>query len=272
MPLLLLIILLLPLTSIDAANQAREQLLAHELIKHVDKNEVVWLNDNTSDFLILKADYVSTNRRGGVILLHDIDAHPDWPEIISPLRNSLPEKGWPTLSIQLPLLSSEVEFTAANQQRIIDQAKPRIIAAVEHFTNMGIYNIVLLGHGLGATAMAHFLSGNLQQNHAIYIKAFIAIRFRIHQQLDPEYQPQKLLKLKTNFPILDIISSDESTFYQREARLRKTAAKQSLNPNYKQEQLSSANNNFYGMELLLTTRVNGWLKVNATGTEVELKK
>jgi len=269
---ILLILLFIPLCAADAANQAREKLIAEELVERINPNDALWIDSRDGPFFALKADYVNTQRQGGIILLHDMEGHPDWPEVISPLRHGLPEKGWPTLSVQLPLLSKEAALTAQNQQRIIDESTARLIAAVEHFTNTGIYNIVLIGQGLGATAISHFLSGNLKQSHAIYIKAFIAIRFRAHQQLPEDYLPQALLKIKTTLPILDILGTQESPLTQQQARLRKMAAKQSQNPNYRQEQLANADANFRDMEALLLSRISGWLKVNAAGAEVELKK
>ena len=270
--LLIIFCLLLLINPLSAANQAREKLLANELIERIGENDVVWLKEDDRPFLALLSDHSSAKRRGGVILLHDLDAHPDWPEVISPLRLGLPDKGWPTLSLQLPLLSDDIELNGKNQQRIIDESNTRIAAAVEHFTNMGIYNIVMLGHGLGATAMSHFLSGNLKQNHAIYIKAFIAIRFRTHQDLPAEYSPDSLLKLKTDFPILDLLGTNESPLNQQKSSQRKVSAVQSQNPNYRQERVLSANNNFRGAEDFLLSRISGWLKVNASGAEVELEK
>lgn len=267
----LLIVMLLSLSVSEAANQAREQLIANELASQNAPNEALWLTDEKGPFFTLKADHGSVQRQGGIILLHDMEGHPDWPEVIAPLRNGLPEKGWPTLSVQLPLLSEASQLTPQDQQRIIDESLTRIAAAVEHFTDTGIYNIVLIGQGLGATAISRFLSADLKKDHAIYIKAFIALRFRVHQQLEEEYQPQALLKLKTNLPILDIIGTQLSPLERQQAQLRKRVAKQSQNANYRQEPLANANNNFRNAESFLLLRINGWLKVNAGGAEVELK-
>lgn len=269
---LIIIALLLSNSSVMAANQAREKLLANELIDQIGESDVVWLESNDQPFLALLSDHSSAKRRGGVILLHDLNGHPDWPEVIAPLRRGLPDKGWPTLSLQLPLLSNELELNAKHQLRIIDESNERISAALEHFTSLGIYNVVLLGQGLGATAMSHFLSGNLKQNHAIYIKAFIAIRFRTHQDLPPEYAPNSLLKLKTDFPILDIVGTQETPLVQHQSQNRKVSAAHSQNPNYRQERILSANNNFRDAEEFLLSRISGWLKVNASGAEVELDK
>ncbi len=40
--------------------------------------------------------------RGGVVLLHDLGAHPEWPGVIGPLRRSLPRYGWATIAPALP--------------------------------------------------------------------------------------------------------------------------------------------------------------------------
>ncbi len=219
--------------------------------------------------MVLSAKSPARKERGGIILLHDIDAHPDWPEVISPLRNGLPEKGWSTLSIQLPLYSRDVELNARNQQKIIDQAQLRIAAAVEYFTRAGIYNISFIGHGLGATAISRFLSNDLQPHHAVYIKAFIAIRFRAHQQLPAAYLPQALLHSKVPLPILELFGTQESSTAQQQAKQRKTIARQNQHPSFRQTVLSNANNNFWRAEALLLSRISGWLKLNvADGTVV----
>ncbi len=268
---LLFIICLLPISVVEALDQTRERLLAAELVERVGGHEMLWLNDNSGRFLSLKVERPGVEKRGGVILLHDMDAHPDWPEVISPLRYGLPKSGWLTLSVQLPLLSHEMELTAKNQQKIIDQAQARIVAAVEYLTGIGIYNIVLIGHGLGATAISHFLSGELEPRHAVYIKAFIAIRFRIHEKLPKAYLPEKLLQLKTALPILDILGTQESLDVLQHARERKAVARQAQSLNYRQERVSGANNNFWAAEGLLLSRVGSWLRLNAAGTEVVLE-
>jgi len=40
--------------------------------------------------------------QGAVLILHDNGQHGQWPEIVAPLRENLPQYGWATLSIALP--------------------------------------------------------------------------------------------------------------------------------------------------------------------------
>lgn len=266
----LLLISLLSTSTAGAANSAREQVVVSELIERIGEREVVWLHSNGTDFLALSAKASATKERGGVILLHDVGAHPDWPEIISPLRNGLPEKGWSTLSIQLPLRSRDVELNARNQQKIIDLAQARIAAAVDYFTHAGIYNIAFIGHGLGATAISRFLSHGLQLHHAVYIKAFIAIRFRAHEQLPTAYLPQALLQSGVPLPIFELLGTRESPTTQQQAEQRKTAATQARHPHYRQTMLNNANNNFWRADALLLSRISGWLKLNVADGVVVL--
>jgi len=48
----------------------------------------------------------SGEARGGVVLLHDLGAHPDLEGVIGPLRRRLPRHGWHTLSVPLPAVES----------------------------------------------------------------------------------------------------------------------------------------------------------------------
>lgn len=40
--------------------------------------------------------------QGAVLILHDIEQHGHWPELVAPLREGLPDNGWITFSIELP--------------------------------------------------------------------------------------------------------------------------------------------------------------------------
>ena len=54
-------------------------------------------------FFSIYTPHTTSSPKGAVILMHGSGAHPDWGDIIHPLRSELPDKGWATLSIQLPL-------------------------------------------------------------------------------------------------------------------------------------------------------------------------
>lgn len=54
-------------------------------------------------FLALEIKALSPRPRGQLLILPADGLHPDWPQAIAPIRRNLPEYGWTTLSISLPV-------------------------------------------------------------------------------------------------------------------------------------------------------------------------
>lgn len=85
-----------------------EQVAQLALSKEVKQNEVVWLKvkypelDDQVNVLALQQKPRVAQAQGAVLILHDKEQHADWPYLIRPLRMSLPDAGWETLSINLP--------------------------------------------------------------------------------------------------------------------------------------------------------------------------
>jgi len=83
----------------------REMLTA--LVAEVPAEEVVNLplkEDET--FLALKKLSLSFKPKGQVLMLPGDRQHPNWPQGIAPLRQVLPEYGWTTLAVSLPIYKS----------------------------------------------------------------------------------------------------------------------------------------------------------------------
>jgi len=82
----------------------------------LSQSEVVWLNQPVirkfpaTKFLgLTEADRAPANQ-GAVLIQPDIGQSADWPNIIKPLRQSLPDAGWFTLAISPPYGSPPVFF------------------------------------------------------------------------------------------------------------------------------------------------------------------
>ncbi len=69
---------------------------------HSRESELVRLVAAESEFYGLLLTETRGQSQGGVLILHDNGQHGHWPEIVAPLRESLPAYGWTTLSIELP--------------------------------------------------------------------------------------------------------------------------------------------------------------------------
>ena len=80
----------------------KEQRWAEQVIDSLLDGDEVWLDDgNGHEFLGILTEGESTEQ--AVILVHGIGVHPNWPDVIYPLREGLLEAGITSLSIQTKL-------------------------------------------------------------------------------------------------------------------------------------------------------------------------
>ena len=187
-----------------------------------------------------------------VILAHGMGAHPDWAEIINPLRSDLPDHGWSTLSIQMPILANDAALK--DYAPLFDEVAPRIEAAVRYLREQGNQTIVLIGHSLGASMAASYLSGNGQQE----IQGFVAIGLSVTAVNDKMNSALALEKIR--IPVLDLYGSRDLANVLRSVKTREKAARKAGNADYRQLEIEGADHFFVGMEDTLNRRVYGWLK------------
>jgi pimeloyl-ACP methyl ester carboxylesterase len=179
-------------------------------------------------------------------------AHPDWPEIINPLRSDLPDHGWSTLSVQMPILANDAALE--DYTPLFDEVAPRIEAAVRFLREKGNPTIVLIGHSLGASMAASYLSGKGQQE----IQGFIAIGLSVTAANDKMNSALALEKIQ--IPVLDLYGSRDLAGVLRSVKARQKAARKAGNSNYQQLEIEGADHFFVGLEDALNRRVYGWLK------------
>jgi len=269
-----------------ATDTALEKQWSDALTKSAADSEVVWLDMQGGKFLSLYLGDKTGNPQGAAIILHALGGHPDWPGVISPLRKTLPAYGWATLSLQMPVMP----ITAPLERHVplLDEVPERIKAAISYLQSIGINNIVLIGHGLGAAMGAAFLAANDGSG----IKAFIGISMVGYQGIDPRmYSPASLEKIK--LPILDIYGGRDLDNVRFTSTARADAARkaggtitqnQELAPfkqsgtaqsvlskksgfiSYRQFEIPGADHSFNGFEDMLNKRIIGWLKQYAAGT------
>jgi pimeloyl-ACP methyl ester carboxylesterase len=279
-----------PLLAADTGRQLNELTQAETLAKSLPTGQAVWLNDEQTKFLAILTPDQSGQPKGGAILLHDADGHPDWPDVIRPLRTFLPPHGWATISIQLPRLNSNDGYGA--HQPLINT---RIQKAAEQLRTLGLNNIALIGHGSGAMAAAAYLASHSDDQG---IRGFVGIGLSvIKTEKSDDYLPSQLEKIK--LPILDIYGSRDLDAVTTSAKTRALAAKHSSNNAPKEQQLESykkaglaktannsiqgyiayrqieiegADHNFSGQGEALGKRVLGWLERHVKGVAVSTGK
>lgn len=237
-----------------ASNFVVEKRIAAQLAKNNVSGNVVWLNTGEQQFLSIYLEANSSKARGGIILLHGMAGHPDWSTVISPLRKNLPQSGWATLSLQMPVLANDA--SVENYIPLTKEVPQRITAAIEFFHSKGIYNVAIIGHGLGATMGASYLAS--ESSSASVVKAFVGIGLGVHNQ-HPEFNPSYSIA-KIKIPFLDLFGSLDLESVKNSASTRQLVARKVNNLRYRQTNILGADHFFTGLEKSLVNRVNSWLK------------
>ena len=139
-------------TVTQASDLAKEKRWADQVVDAILDGEAVWLNDGTSDFLGIYTEAAEDMGRA-VIVMHGTGIHPDWQQVIQPLRVGLTEHNWNTLAIQMPILPNEAEYH--EYAPLYDEVPPRIDASIKYLQENGSKDIVLIGHSQGAAMAAY---------------------------------------------------------------------------------------------------------------------
>jgi pimeloyl-ACP methyl ester carboxylesterase len=255
---------------------------AEQLAADVTVGEAQWLEADGERFLAIYTKSTTGSNVGGAIILPSLGNNPDWPDVIAPLRKALPDHGWSTLSVDLPVPGKGTDglwqltpYFAA--------CRNRIQSAINYMQQQGTTNILLIGYGLGAAAAAVSVSGT----DPLKVSGLAAISLGVPPGSDPKpYTPDLLGEI--HIPVFDIFGSRDFSNVTATAAARVAAARRgglaarhaqqlddalkrspqarlvATNQNgyiaYRQLKLMGADHTFRGAEPTLIKRIEGWLK------------
>lgn len=242
------LMLVLPF-NLYASDLEKEKRWADQVVDAIIDGEAVWLSDGKNDFLGIYTEAEEDQARA-VIVMHGTGIHPDWQQVIQPLRVALTEHHWSTLSIQMPVLPNEAEYP--EYAPLYDEVAPRINAAIQHLQNNGAKNIVLIGHSQGASMTAYYLSTSKTAANG-----FVAIGMGAFGK-DPRMDSIRALK-KIQLPILDLYGTEDLENVLASVEQRAAAAKKAGNNNYTQMQITG-NHFFDEQEDVLVETIAKWLE------------
>jgi pimeloyl-ACP methyl ester carboxylesterase len=247
-----------------ASDLAREGRIAAEIQDALLVGEPLTLQAQGVEFFAIQAAEETDYIQGAAIILHGRGAHPDWVDVINPLRSRLPEYGWKTLSIQLPIAAADASDWVYRE--LIPEAFPRITAALEHLKRQGVTNIVLIGHSLGARMGVEYLA----QGAPAELRAFVAIGLSADNSIADSGIPDSgtlgALK-KLRLPLLDIYGSRDIDPVLNSVAARSAASRQAENGAYRQTRIDGADHFFNGLNDTLVAEVRAWLGRVAPGEE-----
>jgi pimeloyl-ACP methyl ester carboxylesterase len=244
--LLLCLILVSPLY---ATNVEREQRWVNQSLDLIFDGEPVFLDADGHRFLSIFTES-ETESNKGMIVLHGTGFHPDWDQVVRPVRVEMTTQGWNTLSIQLPILEKSAAYE--DYVQLYPEVPARMQAATKYLEQLNVHTIVVVAHSQGATMASYYLA-----NHKHNIEALVAIGMSA-QHTEASVNSAESLKL-IDIPVLDIYGSRDFPTVLRTANKRQQSA--SHNQGYKQVVIDSAYHFFDNTthENLLLVAIAQWL-------------
>ena len=214
--------------------------------------EYLPLKDDKEVFSIYMEPDADTPK-GGVIILHSRGYHANWSNAIKPLRIGLAEKGWHTLSVQMPVLDKNAKYY--DYVPIFPYAHERIDAALSFYKQRGIDNVVLIGHGCGA----HMSMSYIDKYGDEKISAYIGIGMGAtdyKQKIVKEFPLDKMLT-----PVLDVFAENDFPGVIRLSESRQNLMDVAANAKSAQMVIKGADHYYKenGTAQVLTNTIDTWL-------------
>lgn len=185
------------------SDAAREKRYADEIVAALVVGEAVWLNTTSGQrFLGLLTD--ARPAKGAVLLAHGPGRHPDHG-LTGESRMALADRGYTTLSLQMPVLAAEEE-AGDKYRELYPEAADRIAAAVRYLQDKGFTRIAIVSHAMGSGMTYAYLKR--QPDAPLF--AWAALSFY------GEFDDMPALR----FPVLDIFSANDYRGIRVPARAR----------------------------------------------------
>jgi len=236
-----------------ASDMAKEKRWADQVVDSLMVGDAEWLSAGNSKILSLYTEHSTEKPQGAAIVLHGIGVHPNWDQIIRPVRSQLPEYGWSTLSVQMPVLPNDAK--QAEYAELFDEVAPRINAAVKFLKDKGINNIVIVAHSLGSAMAAYYLREKPDSS----VKALVAIGATGSHFTDEDKNYLKSLTT-IKVPVMDIFGAIDQPDVLETADKKVAVARKAGNKRYTQIKVEGADHFFNGKQDVLVKHIHDWIK------------
>ncbi len=238
-----------PIVALEQGDLERERRLRDEIVDMIFDGEAITLSTADLDFLGILTE--ADSAKAGVIILHGRGFHPDWQEVVNPLRVGLVEHGWTTLSLQMPVL--EKDATYYDYVPLFDAAIPRIEAGIAYLRELGLEKMILIAHSCGVHMAMHWIDVKGSDE----IDAYIGLGMGATDYRQYMAKPFPLDKISV--PVFDLYGENDFPAVHKMAPDRSGMIKQAGNPHSAQKMLAGADHYFTDSGEALLTEVSGWL-------------
>ena len=245
----LLVVLTAPVEA-SSSDIAKERRWAEQVEDGLLDGDAVWLDDGKGqEFLGVLTEGDADSGRA-VLLVHGIGVHPNWPDVIYPLRAGLFEAGITSLSIQMPILANEAD--PAEYAPLFAEVPGRIDAAITALQEAGYGSVTLVAHSMGAAMAVYYQAETRVPANQIQSLVIIGMSPGLngHENID------RLRQLK--LPVLDLYGEADLPAVLSSATQR-AAAGEAAESVYRQQRVAGANHFFQGQESALLQNLLDWL-------------
>ena len=250
------LILLFTVSIAQASDIAKEKRWAEQIVDAIFDGEPVTLKDGELEFLAIYTPSSTSNTADAAILLHGLGVHPDWDQVIRPLRTGLPELGWSTLSLQMPVLANDAGYE--EYAPLFKEVPGRIEAGIKYLKENGAKRVVIISHSLGAAMGSYYLANNQPD----LVTGFVGIGMSgggKHKEMN-----NVLLLKSVQVPVLDLYGENDLDSVLASANSRKQSINgrkiSSTSSNSMQKMVPGADHFFDGQNKELINEVSTWLK------------
>jgi pimeloyl-ACP methyl ester carboxylesterase len=199
----MLVLLLLASTAL-AADYGREKKWADEVVPGVVVGDAVYLEQaNGHKFLTLYT--AAKDPKAALIIVHGLGIHPDWG-LIGVLRSQLADRGYTTLSVQMPVLANDAKASA--YPATFPEASQRFQLAVNFLKAKGYSKIAIVSHSMGSRMSDVYMRAKPDPE----VKAWVAIGMPIAA----DYR-------KVKVPVLDLYGQNDLPDVLNAAAARKAS-------------------------------------------------
>ena len=247
----LLLLFTVVISSVHASDLQREKRMADEIVDSILDGEPVYLSTGKNKFLSFYMESDVSKPKGGVIIMHGRGYHPDWKDVAHPLRIGLPELGWHTLSIQMPVLAKDAKYY--DYVPLFPESFPRIESAIKFLKEKNINNIVLIAH----SCSVHMSMAWLEKTGGKNINAYIGMGMGATDLKQYMSKPFSLDKL--NIPVLDIYGSNDYRAVTKAAPARLKMIRATGVSQSDQRIINNADHYFTDRGDDLLKEINNWL-------------
>jgi pimeloyl-ACP methyl ester carboxylesterase len=250
---LILPLLLVPVSRAGSVSDtAKEQRWANQITDQLIVGEPVWLEANDHRFLAIYTPAETPSPRGTVLLVHGIGAHPDWPQVIQPLRSGLSEEGWQSLSIQMPLPPEGIE--TAGQVALLHEGGDRLQTALAWLAEKDMTPATVIAHSRGCADILYYAA-----THDVSpVTSLLLIGANGRYDTLPDDASSLRFLQDIRLPTLDLYGEHDLEGVIKTATDRRKAA--AGNPAYQQIMAPGADHFFDGKETALLAEVTHWLQ------------